>query len=53
MKAARLKAIATVFDSTATLIKSKHPSNQKLVDVIASRISGVISKCLSPSRFVL
>ena len=44
MKAAGLKAIDTVLESTATLIKSKHPSNQKLVDMIASRISGVISK---------
>ena len=44
MKAAGLKAIDTVIESTATLIKSKHPSNQKLVDMIASRISGVISK---------
>lgn len=44
MKAAGLKAIDTVVDSTAVLIKSKHPSNQKLVDMIASRISGVISK---------
>ena len=44
MKAAGLKAIDTVVDSTAVLIKSKHPSNQKLVDLIASRISGVISE---------
>lgn len=43
MKAAGLKAIDTVIDSTATLIKSKHSSNQKLVDMIASRISGVIT----------
>ena len=43
MKAAGLKAIDTVIESTATLLKSKHPSNQKLVDMIASRISGVIS----------
>lgn len=44
MKAAGLKAIDTVVDSTAVLIKSKHPSNPKLVGLIASRISGVISK---------
>lgn len=44
MKAAGLKAIDTVVESTATLIKSKHPSNQKLVDKIASRIRGVISE---------
>lgn len=49
MKAAGLKAIDTVVESTATLIKSKHPSNQKLVDMIASRISGVISESLFPS----
>lgn len=49
MKAAGLKAIDTVVESTATLIKSKHPSNQKLVDMIASRISGVISESRSPS----
>ena len=49
MKAAGLKAIDTVIESTATLIKSKHPSNQKLVDMIASRISGVISKSRSCS----
>ena len=48
MKAAGLKAIDTVVESTATLIKSKHPSNQKLVDKIASRISGVISKFPAP-----
>lgn len=43
MKAAGLKAIDTVFESTAVLIKSKHTSNQKLVDKIARRITGVIS----------
>ena len=43
MKAAGLKDIDTVIASTAVLIKSKHPSNQKLVDLIASRIRGVIS----------
>lgn len=44
MKAAGLKAIDTVIESTAVLIQSKNPSNQRLVDMIASRISGVISK---------
>ena len=44
MKAAGLRAIDTVVDSSAILIKSKHPSNPKLVDMIASRINGVISK---------
>lgn len=43
MKAAGLKPIDTVLTSTAVLIKSKHPSNQKLVDMIASRIRGVIT----------
>ena len=44
MRAAGLRAIDTVVKSTAVLIKSKHPSNQKLVDLIASRISGVIGR---------
>ncbi len=47
MKAAGLMPIDTVVESTAVLIKSKHPSNQKLVDKIASRIKGVISKLLA------
>ena len=42
MRAAGLKAIATVLDSTAVLIKSKHASNPSLVSLIASRIRGVI-----------
>lgn len=51
MRAAGLKAIDTVVDSKAVLIKSKRPSNQKLVDLIASRINGVISEQhSSPSR---
>lgn len=49
MRAAGLKAIATVVESTAVLIRSKHPSNSKLVDLIASRIKGVITA----QRFVL
>jgi len=44
MKAAGLKAIDTVVSSTAVLIKSKEPTNPALVDLIASRILGVISK---------
>lgn len=48
MKAAGLKAIDTVVESTAILIKSKHPSNAKLVDLIASRIKGVISQYIKP-----
>ncbi|KAL8953864.1 MAG: hypothetical protein Q9222_000310 [Ikaeria aurantiellina] len=43
MKAAGLKAIATVVQSQAVLIQSKHPSNQDLVDLVASRIRGVIA----------
>lgn len=44
MKAAGLKAIDTVVESKAVLIKSKHPSDPKLVQLIAQRISGVIGK---------
>jgi ATP phosphoribosyltransferase len=43
MRAAGLAAIDTVVESTAVLIKSKTPSNQKLVDLIAARILGVIT----------
>ncbi|KAG4430565.1 hypothetical protein IFR05_013947 [Cadophora sp. M221] len=43
MKAAGLKAIDTVVSSTAILVKSKNPSNPQLVDLIASRIRGVIT----------
>jgi ATP phosphoribosyltransferase len=43
MKAAGLKAIATVVESTAVLIKSKKSSNIKLVELIAARIRGVIT----------
>lgn len=42
MKAAGLKAIDTVVESTAVLVKSKNTKNE-LVDLIASRIRGVIS----------
>ncbi|KAI9739578.1 MAG: ATP phosphoribosyltransferase (ATP-PRTase) (ATP-PRT) [Cirrosporium novae-zelandiae] len=49
MKAAGLKAIATVLESTAVLIRSKSPSNPKLVDLIANRIRGVIAA----QRYVL
>lgn len=51
MKAAGLKAIDTVVESKAVMIQSKHPSNRKLVDLISSRISGVIS--MSVPVFVL
>jgi ATP phosphoribosyltransferase len=42
MKAAGLKAIDTVVESTAVLVKSRNTNNE-LVDLIASRIHGVIS----------
>lgn len=51
MKAHGLKPIDTVFESTATLIQSRHPSDPKLLDKIASRISGVISECLPFPEF--
>lgn len=50
MRAAGLKAISTVIETTAILIKSKKPSDPKLVDLIAARIRGVISKSF-PSIF--
>jgi ATP phosphoribosyltransferase len=43
MKAAGLKAIDTVVESQAVLIQSRSPSNTELVDLIASRIRGVIA----------
>ncbi|KAG7292371.1 hypothetical protein NEMBOFW57_002406 [Staphylotrichum longicolle] len=43
MKAAGLKAIDTVVETSAILIKSKAPSNPAIVDLIASRIRGVIT----------
>ncbi|KAJ4320603.1 ATP phosphoribosyltransferase (ATP-PRTase) (ATP-PRT) [Fusarium piperis] len=49
MRAAGLKAIDTVVDSTAVLIKSKSPSNPQLIDLITSRIRGVITA----QRYVL
>ncbi|BDD55447.1 ATP phosphoribosyltransferase (ATP-PRTase) (ATP-PRT) [Monascus purpureus] len=42
MKAAGLKAIDTVVESTAVLVKSKN-SSQPLVDLITARIRGVIT----------
>lgn len=47
MRAAGLKAISTVFSSSAILIKSKYPSDTKLVELILARIKGVISKSQS------
>jgi ATP phosphoribosyltransferase len=43
MKAAGLKPIDTVVESSSILIKSKAPSNPELVELIASRIRGVIT----------
>ncbi|KAF2876274.1 ATP phosphoribosyltransferase [Massariosphaeria phaeospora] len=43
MRAAGLKAISTVVTTSAILIKSKHPSDPKLVDLITARIKGVIT----------
>ncbi|KAK3945290.1 hypothetical protein QBC46DRAFT_433572 [Diplogelasinospora grovesii] len=43
MKAAGLKPIDTVVESSAILIKSKQPSNPAMVDLIAARIGGVIT----------
>jgi ATP phosphoribosyltransferase len=43
MKAAGLKPIATILETTAILIKSKHPSNPQLINTIESRIRGVIT----------
>ncbi|KAK8158991.1 hypothetical protein IWX90DRAFT_16724 [Phyllosticta citrichinensis] len=43
MRAAGLKAISTVIETTAILIKSKKVSDPKLVDLIAARIRGVIT----------
>lgn len=44
MKAAGLEAIDTVISTKAILVKSKNPSNAALVDLITSRIQGVICK---------
>lgn len=43
MKAAGLKPIDTVVETSAILIKSRKPSNPELVDLISSRIRGVIT----------
>lgn len=46
MKAAGLKAIDTVVESTSVLVKSRNAQNP-LVELITSRIRGVISMLLS------
>lgn len=43
MRAAGLKAIDTVVESTAVLVASKRPSDPKLVSLITARIRGVIT----------
>lgn len=43
MKAAGLEAIDTVVESSSILIKSKSPAHPDLVELIASRIRGVIA----------
>ncbi|KAF2863565.1 putative ATP phosphoribosyltransferase His1 [Piedraia hortae CBS 480.64] len=43
MRVAGLKAIATVIETTAVLIRSKNPTNPKLVRLVSSRIQGVIT----------
>lgn len=49
MRAAGLKAIDTVVESTAVLIKSQKPSNTDMIELIGSRIWGVITA----QRYVL
>ena len=44
MRAAGLKAISTVMDTSAWLISSKNPTNPELVEKIKARIQGVISQ---------
>ncbi|KAK9457631.1 hypothetical protein V1511DRAFT_494163 [Dipodascopsis uninucleata] len=43
MRAAGLKSIETVFNTTAVLIESPKPTNPELVDTIVSRINGVLA----------
>jgi ATP phosphoribosyltransferase len=53
MRAAGLIAISTVLETTAILIRSKNPTNPDLVNLIATRIRGVIStfiQIVSPPR---
>ncbi|RMZ80594.1 hypothetical protein DV738_g2695, partial [Chaetothyriales sp. CBS 135597] len=49
MRAAGLKAIDTVVESSAVLIKSRHASNAKLANLISVRIRGIITA----QRYVL
>ncbi|KAK9361418.1 hypothetical protein V1504DRAFT_451484 [Lipomyces starkeyi] len=43
MRAAGLKAIETIFETSAVLIASQHPTHPDLLEIIASRIKGVIA----------
>ncbi|KAK9467501.1 hypothetical protein V1512DRAFT_261339 [Lipomyces arxii] len=43
MRAAGLKSIETIFETSAVLIASKNPTNPELVNIIESRIKGVIA----------
>ncbi|ROT36930.1 ATP phosphoribosyltransferase [Sodiomyces alkalinus F11] len=43
MRAAGLKAIDTVVESQAVLIKSRSPSNPEMINLITARIQGVIT----------
>ncbi|KAK9240823.1 hypothetical protein V1525DRAFT_394002 [Lipomyces kononenkoae] len=43
MRAAGLKAIETLFETSAVLIASQHPTHRDLMDIIVSRIKGVIA----------
>jgi hypothetical protein len=52
MRAAGLKAISTVLETTAILIRSKKPTNSELVNLIATRIRGVISKSCAHLLFL-
>ena len=52
MRAAGLKAISTVVDTSAILVRSKHPSDPKLVELITARIKGVISASISFTSYL-
>src|SRR5947209_15378649 len=43
MNAAGLEPISTILDTQAVLIKNDHPTNPSLVNLITSRIKGVIA----------
>ncbi|QIX00246.1 hypothetical protein AMS68_005763 [Peltaster fructicola] len=43
MRAAGLVAIATIMETTAIMIQSRHATNTKLIEIISARIRGVIT----------